>query len=136
MSKAIFNYPQPVRDAVNAPYLDGWRDGKLLMQHCQSCDQLIFYPRPMCPNCWSTDLDWQTMSGRGKVVSYSVIHRPNHESFADEVPITLAEIMLDEGVALLGRVIEGTTSSGMPVRLANDPSNTARYPLPVFMPSS
>lgn len=128
-------YPQPVRTPDNAPYLDGWHAGKLMLQHCSACDRYVFYPRAMCPHCWNASLDWREASGAGTVVSYSLINRPNHPAFNDEVPIALAEIMLDEGVALLARVLGQTPHPAMRVVMARDLATTTRYPLPIFHPA-
>lgn len=127
-------YPQPIETIDNAPYLQGWRSGRLLLQYCDSCQCHIFYPRVMCPHCWNDRLIWKEATGKGKVVSYSLIHRPNHPAFNDEVPIALAEIELDEGVSMLARVLQSAPHTGMRVQLFNDAETTGRYPLPVFKP--
>lgn len=127
-------YPEPTRDTDNSPYLDGWKKGTLTIQKCQSCTQYVFFPRPMCPHCWSTALTWEQVSGKAEVVSYSLVRRPNHPSFNDEVPIVLAELMLKEGVSVLGRILADEAYTGMQVMLANSPENIKKYPLPVFQP--
>ena len=74
------------------------------------------------------------MSGIGKIVSFSLVMRPNHPAFATEVPIILAEIALDEGASLLGRIIEPDAArvhSGAKVALLAMPE-AARYPMPTF----
>lgn len=132
MTETIPQYPQPVADADNRPFLDGWRQGRLCLQHCGNCGKTVFYPRPLCPHCWSTDLEWRQASGRGTVVSYSRIFRPNHPAFNDEVPIILAEIQLAEGAALLARILDDDVHSGMAVTLATSAEATERFPLPIF----
>jgi uncharacterized OB-fold protein len=132
MNEIQRNYPQAVETIDNAPYLQCWRQGKLMLQYCSHCSKSVFYPRAMCPDCWNPKLDWNEASGTGHVVSYSLISRPNHPAFNDEVPIALAEIMLDEGVAMLARILDVTPHTGMRVMLANDPATIARYPLPIF----
>lgn len=130
-------YPQPRQDSDNVVFLTAWREGVLKVQGCTDCGKTVFYPRPVCPHCWSDRLETQVASGRGKVVSYSVIHRPNDPAFNDEVPIVLAEVELDEGALMLARVIEcepAELKSGMRVELPV-PQTGARYPLPVFVPA-
>jgi hypothetical protein len=61
--------------------------------------------------------------------------RPNHPAFNDEVPIVLAEIMLEEGVSMLARIIDGVPGTGVAVVLANDRQSVLRYPLPIFRPA-
>jgi hypothetical protein len=81
-------------------------------------------------------LTWLPAAGDGEVVSFSLIHRPNHPSFFGEVPIVLAEIRLVEGVTLLARIVGAAPNSlrsGLPVRLVSK-SEAARFPLPTFEP--
>ncbi len=117
-------YPQPRQDADNAAFLQGWRDGRLLIQRCRACARAVFYPRPMCPHCWSADLAEETASGQGTIASWSAI----------ETPILLAEIALAEGATLLARIVDcprEAIASGAAVILP--PRDiAARYPLPVF----
>jgi uncharacterized OB-fold protein len=127
-------YPQPREDADNASFLAAWRKGELLIQHCNGCGKSVFYPRPICPHCWSDRLENRRAIGHGKVVSFSLVYRPNDPAFKDEVPIVLAEIALAEGVLILARLIScdaAKVRSGLAVVLP-PPDVCARYPLPVF----
>jgi uncharacterized OB-fold protein len=128
------NYPQPREDDDNRPFLSGWREGKLMLQRSRSGGPVFFYPRPLCPYTGSSDLVWEVASGRGQIVSFSLIYRPNHPSFNDEIPIILAEIALEEGATLLGRIIcydVTKVKSQNPVKILPLPE-AARYPLPTF----
>jgi len=127
-------YPQPREDADNAAFLAAWRNGELLIQHCAGCGKSVFYPRPICPHCCSDRLENCRAIGRGKVVSYSLVHRPNDPAFKDEVPIVLAEVALAEGALILARLVScdaGKVTSGLAMVLP-PPDVCARYPLPVF----
>ncbi|WID98627.1 OB-fold domain-containing protein [Bosea vestrisii] len=127
-------YPQPYEDEDNAPFLAGWREGRLLLQQSRDGGPLFFYPRPICPYTGSADLVWTEVTGRGRIVSFSLITRPNHPSFNEEVPIILAEIALDEGASLLGRIIgadAASITSGARLELL-PPDEARRYPLPAF----
>ena len=136
MSSNAKAYPQARETLENAPYVQGWRRGKLVLQHCSSCNRFIFYPRPMCPHCWNEQLEWKEATGKGKVVSYSLVRRPNDPVFNDEVPIALAEILLDENVSILARILGATPATGTRVVLAADAETTQRYPLPAFQPEA
>jgi len=128
-------YPQPRRTATNAPMLDAWQGGALLLQRCRDCAHVFFYPRSACPRCWSGALNWVRAGGQGRVVSYSIVHRGLHDSFVAEAPIVLAEIVLAEGALMIARVVgDGRLSiaAEAPVRLVA-PEAAARYPLPTFM---
>ena len=133
MSEAI-NYPKPHQDEDNRPFLDGWKEGRLMLQRSRSGGPFFFYPRPICPFTGSRDLIWVEASGKGKIVSFSLVMRPNHPAFVSEVPIILAEIMLEESASLLARVIEPETEriySGAKVTILKMPE-AARYSMPTF----
>lgn len=138
MTAETVRYPEPQADRDNAAFLDAWRQGRLLLQACTGCGRSFFYPRPLCPHCWSDTLSWKPVPGRGEVVSFSLIHRPNHPSFFEEVPIVLAEICVAEGVTLLARIVGAAPNSirsGMPVQLVSK-VEASRYPLPTFKPET
>jgi len=128
------SYPQPEEDSDNRAYLAAWREGRLRIQACGDCGRRFLYPRPLCPHCWSAALSSEDAAGSGKIVSFSLIWRPNHPSFLDEVPIALAEVRLAEGIPLLARIVgiaPPEIRSGLAVRLVAAPE-AARYPLPTF----
>lgn len=127
-------YPQPTRTATNAPLLDAWQRGELLIQRCGNCRAQVFFPREMCPVCWSIRLEWGKSTGTGRIVSFTRIHRHLHPAFASETPTILAEVALDDGAVMLARVVTGereSVASGMRVELLSMPQ-AARYPLPTF----
>ena len=135
MSESSHNYPKPHCDADNQPMLEAWRDGRLVLPRCQSCERLFFYPRPLCPHCWSDRIEWREVSGRGTVVSFSLVRRPNDPAFI-ELPIVLAEIRLDEGPSMLSRIVHAPPEAvviGMLVQVISPPA-TKRFPLPTFQP--
>lgn len=128
------DYPRPTRTPANAPLLDAWADGRLQLQQCEACDAKVFFPRELCPRCWSPRLRWIASPGRGSVVSFTRIHRHIHEAFAEEAPTLLAEIALDDGWLMIARLLArngDAVASGTRVELVTLP-DAARYPLPTF----
>ncbi|MBI2207241.1 MAG: Zn-ribbon domain-containing OB-fold protein [Candidatus Rokubacteria bacterium] len=97
--------PLPAVTPETAPYWDGARDGKLLLQRCLACRAVRFYPRRTCPACWSPDVEWIEASGRGRIASFTVIHRPPAPAFAGRVPYVVALIDLDEGPRMMANVV-------------------------------
>lgn len=131
-------YPEPTLTSTNAPLIEGWRRGELMLQHCKACHAVIFFPRHMCPQCWSVDIEWKRSTGRGKIVSYSHVYSQVTPPFAAEAPTILAEIALDDGGAMLARIISSepaAIASNMRVELLPMP-DAARYPLPTFRPAA
>ena len=129
------SYPEPTQSDVNRPLIEAWKRGELVLQHCGACGYVIFFPRAMCPQCWSIALEWKKHSGRGRVISCSQIHSHVTEPFAAESPVTLAEILLDDGGTMLSRIVDvpgdADVQSGAAVRLVSMPQS-ASYTLPTF----
>jgi uncharacterized protein len=137
MENETLMYPEPALSSTNAPLIEGWRRGELMLQHCSACSAVIFFPRHLCPRCWSTDLNWTRHSGRGKIAGYSHVYSQVTPPFAAEAPTILAEIVLDDGGAMLARVISdepAAIATGMRVELLPMP-DAARFPLPTFRPA-
>lgn len=129
-------YPEPTLTEVNRPLIEAWQRGELVLQHCGDCGLIIFFPRALCPRCWSERLEWKPSTGRGTIVSYSRVYSHVTEPFASESPIVLAEIALEEGGAMLSRVVTDkpqAIESGQRVELVTMP-DAARYTLPTFRP--
>jgi uncharacterized OB-fold protein len=126
-------YPQPAEDAINAPFLAGWRAGILKVQRCNDCSLTFFYPREMCPRCWSQNLAWIDTKGLGHIASFSVVHRPVHDAFKNEPPVVMAEVLLPEGASLLARVLADAAAVeiGKAVKVVS-PDRARTYPLPTF----
>ncbi|MBI2964477.1 MAG: Zn-ribbon domain-containing OB-fold protein [Deltaproteobacteria bacterium] len=97
--------PLPHVTETTRPYWEGARLGKLMLQRCRRCRTAIHYPRPWCSACWSTDLDWVEAAGRGRVVTFTVVHQPPFEAYAGDVPYVLAVVKLDEGPQMMANVL-------------------------------
>ncbi|QBD74749.1 Zn-ribbon domain-containing OB-fold protein [Ktedonosporobacter rubrisoli] len=96
--------PQPMRDGDSQPYWEGLEQGKLLIQRCASCSHHVFYPRSLCPHCFSEQLSWVRASGKGTIYSYTVAHQA-FGPFAEQAPFVVAIVELEEGVRMLTRIV-------------------------------
>jgi uncharacterized OB-fold protein len=97
--------PRPPITPEAAPYWEAARQGRLLLQRCRACGAVRFYPRLLCPTCSSDDAEWVEASGRGRVHSFTVIHRPPAPAFAGRVPYVVALIDLDEGPRMMANIV-------------------------------
>ncbi|HWP43730.1 MAG TPA: Zn-ribbon domain-containing OB-fold protein [Blastocatellia bacterium] len=98
--------PLPKPDNDSAEYWDAARRHKLVLQQCIECQRFRFYPRSVCPHCLSDRFEWRPASGRGKVYSFTVIHRAPAQAFRDRVPYVLALVELEEGVRMMTNIVE------------------------------
>ncbi len=48
--------------------------GKLMAGKCIKCGKIHLPPRPLCDNCYSQQFSWTEISGRGKLLTYTVIN--------------------------------------------------------------
>jgi uncharacterized protein len=98
--------PLPTLYEWNRPFFEGGTEGKLMLQRCQRCRYLIYYPRMLCPRCFSTDYAWEQLSGQGTVYSFSIVWRPNHPAFDAQVPILLVVVDLTEGPQMVATLVD------------------------------
>jgi uncharacterized OB-fold protein len=102
---ADYKKPLPVPDPVTKPYWDSLKAHAMQMQKCADCGKFIFYPRAICPHCFSRHLNWTRVSGRGKVYGFTISHQKGMPAFGEEVPYTIALVELEEGVRLMTNLI-------------------------------
>ena len=97
--------PVPVPDEISAPFFDGARAGRLMLQHCTACGKWSFPVRERCPHCLGAKLGWRAASGRGTLYTFSIMHQVMNPGFAAEVPYNVSQIDLAEGVRMVANVI-------------------------------
>jgi uncharacterized OB-fold protein len=85
----------------------GLRDGMLLLQHCGDCRHVQYYQQGMCRHCGSENLSHRAASGRGKVHSFSVVHRAPGPAFRDDVPYAVLLVDLEEGPRMISTYTGG-----------------------------
>src|SRR6185437_14150100 len=66
--------PQPTPETQH--FWDGAKAEKLLLQRCDDCSKVYFPPRPFCPVCASRNVSVTQASGKAKLYSYVIHHRP------------------------------------------------------------
>ena len=127
---------RPARAHDNAWWWEGIERGEILIQKCRACEALRHPPRPMCPECRSTEWDFIASAGAGTIYSYVVIHYPEVPGY--DYPLVVAVVDLEEGTRLVANV-EGcdwqTVEIGMEVQAFVEDVDDA-LKLPVFRPAS
>jgi uncharacterized OB-fold protein len=133
------DYQKPTPDPTpdTAPFWEGLKQGKLLLQCCSECGKVRHYPRPVCPHCYSMAYGWKEAKGTGKIHSWTISHHAFHPGFKPELPITLVTVDLDEGVRMQAQLRDGQPDGlklEMPVKVAFEAA-TNDLVLPVFVPA-
>ena len=129
MSNAERTYPQPSINIESQPYWDAAAEQRLMLKRCRSCNDVHYYPRSICPICFSPDTEWLQASGKGTIYSFSVMRRA-------PVPYAIAYVTLEEGITMMTNIVEcdfDQLSIGQPVEVTfRDTEGGAS--LPVFRP--
>ncbi|MGD8809489.1 MAG: Zn-ribbon domain-containing OB-fold protein [Gammaproteobacteria bacterium] len=97
--------PPPIVNPDSAPYWEGARNDKLLLQQCGDCGALRFFPRYLCTECGSDKTDWSEVSGRGTVQSFTIVHRAAFPEFQAQTPYVVALIDLEEGPRMMTNIV-------------------------------
>lgn len=138
MPDAAHAKPLPVITEENRPFWEGCKQGKLLLQYCDACEQYQFYPRLYCMHCGSQNTRWVETSGRGVVYSYTIIRQNKSPEFRDGVPYNVALIQLEEGPRMMSNVVDIAPDDlrvDLPVTVVFDPVS-AEISLPRFRPGA
>ncbi len=119
----------PEVSAETRPYWEAAAEGRLLVKRCADCQRLHHYPRTLCPFCLSERTEWQPVSGRAAIYTYSVMRRA-------PVPYAIAYVRLDEGVAMMTNLVDCDFDAlriGQAVRVVFVDSDGGP-PVPMFTP--
>jgi uncharacterized OB-fold protein len=101
---------RPMKNRDSQFFWDGTAAGELRIGKCNACGALRFPPGPACQSCEAYDRGYQVAAGTGTVFSY-VVHR--HPPVpGKELPIVIALIDLDEGVRMVGEVVDAVPDPG------------------------
>jgi uncharacterized OB-fold protein len=112
------------------PYWDACNEGRLVLRKCGGCGKVHYYPRGICPFCFSTEGSWVGATGKGKIYSYSVMERANP-------PFTMAYVTLSEGVTMMTNIVEcdfSTVKIGQDVTVVFMDTDTGQK-VPMFKPA-
>ena len=84
----------PALNADNRAFWQGGEHGLLQIHKCNDCTRFFHPPGPICPHCASLEVAPCTVSGKGKVLSYTLNYQPWNSEL--EVPYVIAIIEQDE----------------------------------------
>lgn len=112
--------PRPT--PLTEPFWTAAQRRELVLQQCGDCRRFTQPPREQCGQCGCTRFSFERVSGRGRVETFSVVHRTFAPGFADRTPYVIAWVELDEqpGLRMFGNVLDFDTDRvriGMPVEV-------------------
>ena len=125
------NIPAPAVTIESKPFWDAATEGKFMIKRCNACGEAHWYPRALCPFCFSDETVWEESPGEGVIYSYSVMHR------SPSGPYAIGYVTLKEGPAVLTNFVDVAPdglSIGQKVKVKFQPTENGP-PVPVFAPA-
>ncbi len=100
-------------------YLD---EGRLMGARCSTCRDVFLPPRPMCPRCYQTAMEWTQLSGEGRLEGYTIIYvglpAMAAEGYSRENPYCSGVVRLKEGPVITAQIVGA--DGGMPEEIRAD----------------
>jgi uncharacterized protein len=110
--------PLPRVDEENRWFFEACGRHELVLQRCRACATLRFYPRALCPECLSPEVEYVRASGRGCIHTFTVTWQNQAPGFREELPYVMAYVELEEGPRILTNLVGSPHEEvriGMPV---------------------
>jgi len=76
---------------------------KLMAGKCNKCGKIHLPPRPLCDSCYGQDFEWTEISGKGTLLTYTVIHVAPPQ-FQELTPYVVGIMQLENGLKIPGMV--------------------------------
>ena len=122
--------PAPLVNPETEPFWAAVRDGRFLIKGCTACGRNHWYPRAICPHCFSDKTEWRASKGTGTIYSVSVMKR------APQV-YAIAYVTLDDGPTMMTNIVDcdyDKVAIGDRVKVIFKPADDGT-PYPQFRPA-
>ena len=123
-------------DHDTAAHYRGRLERRLLMNRCEDCGAWRHPPRPVCPCCWSPNVQPTAVSGAGTIHLAIFLHQgPPAEGVDYATPYPVVTVELDEAPGLrFTSTLVGAPNDAIRIgrRVRLDWIERAGAPLPVF----
>jgi hypothetical protein len=122
--------PAPSVNVESRPFWDAAAEGRFLIKRCTACGKAHWYPRSICPCCFSDQTVWEESPGEGVIYTYSVMYR------SPTGPYAIGYVTLDEGPAVMTNFVDCDLKAlriGQRVKVRFQPTDGGP-PVPAFAP--
>ena len=126
--------PPPV-SMDTAGFWEAAREHRLVLQRCEACGEIQHPPGPVCHRCRSSSLRWAEVPGRGRVYSFTWVHKAFVPALQNFLPYAVAVVELDGGTRFVSNIVDTTVDElaiGLDVELVWD--DYAELSVPRFRP--
>jgi uncharacterized protein len=99
--------PVPEADGLSAPFWNGLRENRVMLQHCGACGRFQFGPEWICHHCHAFDPAWEEVAPRARIYSWERVWHPVHACLNGHGPYLVVVVELDAapGVRMLGNLL-------------------------------
>jgi len=128
------SHPMSQQTDLGAPFWQGLKERRLMLQFDAGSGRAQFYPRPQ--SLYSeAGVQWREASGRGTILALT-LSRVAPPPLAGELPYALALVGLEEGPRMLARIVApyDSLAIGQAVEIDWD-AGGSEPSFPVFKPS-
>jgi uncharacterized OB-fold protein len=84
-------------------YTAALKENRLLGLKCLDCSAITVPPRMVCRQCSGPDLNVHQLSGKGKIVTFTVVYVAP-QNFVGKTPYLVIMVELDEGPWIMGNL--------------------------------
>lgn len=99
----------PALNADNRAFWQGGKQGELLIHRCAACSRYFHPPAPLCAHCASFDVAPEAVSGKGRVLSYTINHQAWTPDLVEPYVVAIVELVEQPGLQFVSNVV------GLPV---------------------
>jgi uncharacterized protein len=91
----------------NITHYRGLIGRRLTINRCGDCRTWIYPHRPMCPQCWSWNVNPREVSGLGRVYMFTRLHqlRDPAAQVYEPIPVAAVELVEQQGLRYLSRIV-------------------------------
>lgn len=111
--------PAPVINLTTAEFWKATTEGRFILQRCNGCDIVLWFPRRNCPKCWTEDVSTFDAQQTGIIYSFTVV-RKGKGAFQDAGPFVIAYVELADGPRIMTNIVDCDIDAlhiGMPVEM-------------------
>jgi uncharacterized OB-fold protein len=120
----------------NEHYWKGGARGELTFLRCEECRTYVHPPAPVCPGCLSKRLAPDVVSGRARLLTWTVNHHPWIPGFDPPYVIAIVEIEEQRGLRVTTNLVNCTPDElrmDLPVQVLFEERDEGVF-LPLFEP--
>lgn len=97
------------REFSGASFYQFLGEKKLVASKCKKCGALYLPPKPMCTSCYSDEMEWAEMKGKGKLAAFTTIAVAStlmiEEGYGRDNPYCTGVVELEEGPKISARIL-------------------------------